>query len=99
MTAALTDIGRERRRQITLRGFDDALDDAWTDRQLRDAAMAYLAKDPVYWPFSQQHFKPRGYRENLVRAAALIAAEIDRVDRMASTADAEDADWIGAAPA
>ena len=35
------------------------------------------------WPFAPFWWKPRGKRWNLVRAAALIIAEIERLDRMA----------------
>jgi hypothetical protein len=33
------------------------------------------------WPWASQWWKPRNARRNLVRAAALIIAEIDRLDR------------------
>lgn len=36
---------------------------------------------PSYWPWSHDLWKPRGARRNLVRAAALIIAEIERLDR------------------
>lgn len=34
------------------------------------------------WPWSGDWWKPRGARRNLVRAAALIIAEIERLDRL-----------------
>lgn len=34
------------------------------------------------WPWDSNTFKPRDRRNNLVRAAALIMAEIDRMDRL-----------------
>lgn len=34
------------------------------------------------WPFASAWWKPRGKRWNLVRAAALIIAEIERLDRL-----------------
>lgn len=39
------------------------------------------------WPWEADVFKPKGRRRNLVRAAALLLAEIDRLDR-ASKKDA-----------
>lgn len=35
------------------------------------------------WPWSATWWKPRGRRWNLVRAAALLVAEIERIDRLA----------------
>lgn len=34
------------------------------------------------WPWDEQHWKPKSPREDLVRAAALIVAEIERLDRL-----------------
>jgi hypothetical protein len=42
-----------------------------------------LADPPPDWPFEDSWWKPRGARENLVRAGALILAEIERLDRKA----------------
>lgn len=33
------------------------------------------------WPFDTSWWKPKGRRKDLVRAAALIVAEIERIDR------------------
>jgi hypothetical protein len=33
------------------------------------------------WPWDMSWWKPRSMRENLVRAAALLIAEIERIDR------------------
>lgn len=38
---------------------------------------------PQSWPWDGQWWKPGDRRRDLVRAAALIAAEIDRLDRQA----------------
>lgn len=35
-----------------------------------------------FWPWEPEHWKPKSPREDLVRAAALIIAEIERLDRM-----------------
>jgi hypothetical protein len=44
--------------------------------------------DPVItalWPFEEDWFKPKNPRRDLVRAAALILAEIERIDRASPT--------------
>lgn len=58
-----------------------------------DGARDVLATDPEclrdtvfyrrYWPFSIGWWKPKGRRDELVKAAALIVAEIERLDRRA----------------
>jgi hypothetical protein len=35
----------------------------------------------LFWPWRRPRFKPSGPRENLVRAAALILAELERQDQ------------------
>lgn len=42
-------------------------------------ACAYL---PAAWPWSREWWKPQGFRRDLVRAGALILAEIERFDRL-----------------
>lgn len=42
---------------------------------------ALVGKPPSYWPWSREWWKPKDPRRDLVRAAALIIAEIDRLDR------------------
>lgn len=37
---------------------------------------------PVSWPWAPDWWKPRSRREDLVRAGALIIAEIERLDRL-----------------
>lgn len=44
-------------------------------------ALSANAGPPTFWPWSRLWWKPRGARRNLVRAAALIVAEIERLDR------------------
>lgn len=39
------------------------------------------AKCPELWPFEKSGWKPRDQRRNLIRSAALIVAEIERLDR------------------
>ena len=33
------------------------------------------------WPWAPEYWKPKAPRQNLVRAAAMLLAEIDRIDR------------------
>lgn len=45
---------------------------------------AYRAEEaPDNWPWDQDFWKPKNPRADLVRAAALIIAEIERMDRSA----------------
>lgn len=39
---------------------------------------------PYLWPWDQSDWKPKGKRRNLVRAAALLIADIERLDRAAA---------------
>jgi|HubBroStandDraft_4_1064222.scaffolds.fasta_scaffold06274_16 hypothetical protein len=41
------------------------------------------------WPWADEWWKPKGPRRDLVRAAALIVAEIERLDRSASPQSAD----------
>ncbi len=40
---------------------------------------------PDLWPWDDEWWKPKNNRRDLVRAAALIIAEIERIDRRAAT--------------
>lgn len=62
-------------------------DDQHNQVELVTAAICYArawAGDPVPpdWPFEASAWKPKGRIKNLVRAGALIAAEIDRLRRL-----------------
>lgn len=39
-------------------------------------------ESPPLWPWDQKWWKPKGPRRDLVRAAALLVAEIERIDRL-----------------
>jgi hypothetical protein len=83
-----TGIGRiaaERQRQITREGHTHEHDASHAHGELRDAATAYLifSADPYtargLWPWDPESFKPSDDESlNLVKAGALIAAELDR---------------------
>ena len=95
-TAAAHDVLAERRRQVDAEGFQVADDDRYQEGQMSAAAAAYtidacanvtghasLSKPPSVWPWDPKWWKPDGARRNLVKAAALILAEIERLDRAA----------------
>ena len=82
---------RERLRQIEHEGHDPAGDHVYVGNELGWAAYCYLeraAQDrlpqddssvPHVWPLPRSAWKPKGSRvRNLVIAAALVVAEIDR---------------------
>ena len=82
-------IAAERSRQITTEGWTPEHDAEHIHGELRDAAIAYLmatddrAGDNAIdiWPWHESWWKPKDPISNLVRAGALIAAEIDRLQR------------------
>lgn len=96
--AALRLIAEERSRQIEAEGFSTDSDDEQNgDGELAYAAAAYAASaagDPdaaMFWPggWNPHMFKPAGETRDLVRAGALIVAELERRARMlANTAGA-----------
>ena len=80
---ALKEIKTERQRQIKQLGCSEILDDRYVDAQLAIAAAAYLTLNKSLWPFDLQWWRPAsGYRRRLVKAGALIIAEIERLDRI-----------------
>ncbi|NCB85922.1 MAG: hypothetical protein EOM43_00235 [Gammaproteobacteria bacterium] len=90
VTAAASDVLAERQRQISAEGWSPEHDDEHVEGQIADAAACYalFATDqrrpvPAYWPWSDNWWKQRGQRRDLVRAGALIIAEIERIDRAA----------------
>lgn len=82
-------IAGERQRQITQEGWTALHDDKHTDGELAYAAAHYIAAalgedDSVLgsWPWNPSWWKPSDDPvRNLVKAGALIAAEIDRLRR------------------
>lgn len=88
---ALSDVAAERNRQVHVEGFTADRDDQYDSRQLSTAAAcyaafttAYPAGDPVeHWPWDKRWWKPSAeHRKNLIKAAALLIAEIERIDRI-----------------
>ena len=91
---AAVDVLAERRRQQAGEGWTHERDDTYTDGELARAASAYAAASTYYhadpyaavlsiWPWSRGWLKPTTPRRDLVKAGALILAEIERLDRAA----------------
>jgi len=88
-TAAARDVLAERQRQVEQEGWTPAHDDAYVDGQLASAAVAYAQAYTPYlvpssWPWAVEWFKAGNDRRNMVKAGALILAEIERLDRAAA---------------
>ena len=81
----LDEIAAERQRQKEKEGWTAEHDDAHYSGDLAKAAACYAV--PVlsikWWPWGREWWKPKDQRRNLVRAGALIVAEIERLDRLA----------------
>ncbi|OIK43047.1 hypothetical protein BED42_19085 [Citrobacter portucalensis] len=84
-TAAVLDVLLERQRQQTDEGYSTQQDDTYICGELAAAAICYI--EPMeaanYWPadWHDDSFKPSDYRRNLVKAIALLIAEVERFDR------------------
>lgn len=102
MILSMTAIVRERLRQIESEGFSFDHDDRHARGELAGAASAYamsaaasigcgrspvLDTPPPFFQFETEWWKPRSPREDLIRAAALILAEIERLDRAEARAN------------
>lgn len=82
------EIANERYRQIAAEGWSYEHDDTHTDGSLGAAAACYAHPDTAWrgsaWPksWASRWYKPTHRRRDLIKAAALIVAEIERLDRM-----------------
>lgn len=83
MTKAAADVLAERRRQIEAEGCEHSAG------EMAKAAACYALVSAGFnpdatitvWPWHRRWWKPSDKRCNLVKAAALILAEIERLDR------------------
>jgi hypothetical protein len=91
-TKAAYDVLSERERQITAEGYLPSRDDGYVNQELAKAGAIYamssfspdVLREPIfpdYWPWKNGEFKPGTAREDLVKSAALLIAEIERMDR------------------
>jgi hypothetical protein len=84
---AIDDIVTERRRQVEGEGCSDAHDDTLERGEIAIAAAGYATPPefrtdpPVLWKYAACAWKPASRRRELVKAGALIVAEIERLDR------------------
>lgn len=87
---AILDVVAERQRQQSVEGWTPEHDNAYQNSELADAAACYAIhahnqgfSTPAHWPWSPDWWKQSGARRDLVKAGALILAEIERIDRAA----------------
>jgi len=83
----------ERERQISIKGWTPEHDDCHFHGEMIDAGLCYIyaginidhlamKNPPGEWPWGSHWWKPSNSRiRNLAKAGALIAAEIDRINR------------------
>lgn len=89
MTKAAADVLAERKRQISAEGWTPEHDDEHGTHEMAHAAACYAYPELTAlvgvrtWPWEPEWFKVRDHRSNYVRAAALLLAEIERLDRAA----------------
>lgn len=89
LTDAAKSVLAEHRRQIEAEGWTPERDDSYINGELADAAASYALNAgipmrnlrPPYWPWDRSWWKPSHPRQDLVKSAALILAEIERLDR------------------
>ena len=101
LSPAVQAVIAERFRQKEVEGWDEAHDDAHLPGELAQAGAAYaLAMNSVViskygtttpfngrdiWPWTSDWWKAKDTRRNLVKAAALILAELEKFDRARKT--------------
>ena len=95
----VAEIRDERYRQIRDEGWSPAHDDEHELGEMAAAAGCYAlsaAGNPEHpephdeWPWHHKWWKPTTARRNLVKAAALIVAEIERLDRAPDKQEQDD---------
>ncbi|EMM7231840.1 hypothetical protein RJO55_002073 [Enterobacter hormaechei] len=99
LSKAAADVLAERQRQQSVEGWTPEHDDQYEDGELVDAAACYAqdsslwdcaGEPPCDWPWPDEWWKPTNdMRRNLIKAGALILAEIERRDRAAGTGKGE----------
>jgi hypothetical protein len=86
---AVRDVIDERQRQKDVEGWTPEHDDDHANGEMARAAACYAIGRRVrtFWPWSEKWWKPKDRRRDLVRAGALIIAEIERFDRLSVAQD------------
>lgn len=86
LSPAAADVLAERQRQINVKGWTPEHDDTYTCGELAAAAISYIepAEAENYWPvdWHDGSFRPSDERRNIVKATALLLAELERLDRL-----------------
>lgn len=87
---AILDVIAERQRQQSVEGWTPEHDDEHMHCEMAVAAACYIMADddpragvPELWPWPEEWWKPTTIRRDLVKAGALVLAEIERIDRAA----------------
>ena len=95
-SAATRDVLAERRRQIEVEGWTPEHDDEHSAGEMAAAAACYAlnaagcgCEVARNWPWDGSWWKPSTARRDLVKAGALILAEIERLDRAAAAPEAK----------
>lgn len=77
-------IKRERQRQVIGEGYDDKHDEQHDPKMFLEAAVSYLLSalgrkgdSASEWPFEKEFYKPKDFKRDVERAAALAAAGLD----------------------
>lgn len=89
---ATDDVLAERKRQVDAEGWTLAHDDQHDNGEMAAAAVCYAftaVRSPHeiqnrIWPWASDWWRPSDSRRNLVKAGALILAEIERLDRLST---------------
>lgn len=90
VSQAARDVLIERERQVNSEGWTHAHDDEHVNHEMAHAAACYAYPELTAltgvktWPWEPGWLKVRDHRANCVRAAALLLAEIERLDRIQS---------------
>ena len=87
MKSGIELIRDEREKQLIKYGYTSRHDAMYTNKELLFAALAYL-NEAIYggsvgkehWPFNLEFWHPEDYVNNLKKAGAFIAAELDRLE-------------------
>ena len=77
-------IKEERKRQIDVEGYNSTHDGFHKPEEFIRAAASYLLcnleeYEEVPWPWGIESWNPKDLERNLIRAGALIAAALDRI--------------------